>query len=143
MSGVRSPYPLVLMSRVALPRILAATVLAAAAAGCGSNTSAAAPGGGGRGRGRGGDIAPAPVVTAKVSQKDVPVDLAAIGNVEAYATISVRAQVTGVLMEVRLNEGDYVKASDHLFTIDPRPYQAQLQQAEANLTRDEALLNQA
>ena len=59
------------------------------ASACGSNTSAAAPGGGGGGRGRGGrggDGAAAPVVAAKVTERDVPVDLAAIGNVEAYAS---------------------------------------------------------
>src|SRR5262249_50772900 len=84
-----------------------------------------------------------PVVTGKVTQKDVPVDIAAIGNVEAYETVSVRSQVTGVVTEVLFREGDFVKANDHLFTIDPRPYQAMLDQAVANLTRDEALLGQA
>src|SRR5438067_1058723 len=143
MSGVRSPYPLVLMSRVAWPRILAAAVLAAAAAGCSSNTSAAGPGGGGRGRGRGGDSGPAPVVTAKVSQKDVPVDLAAIGNVEAYATISVRAQVTGQLQEIAFQEGDGVRKGQQLFALDRRPFEATLAQADANFTRDKALLAQA
>jgi len=77
--------------------IAAAGATALAGAACGSNTSAAGPGGGGRGRGRGGDGAAAPVVTSKVTAKDVPVDLAAIGNVEAYASISLRSQVTGVV----------------------------------------------
>src|SRR5438094_32089 len=70
--------------------------IAVASAACGSNTSAAGPGGGGGGGrrgGRGGDSGPAPVVTTKVTEKDVPIDLAAIGNVEAYATISIRSQV--------------------------------------------------
>jgi len=72
---------------------LAAGASFVVAAACGSNTSAAGPGGGGgRGRGRGGDGGAAPIVTAKVATKDVPVDLAAIGNVEAYATISVRSR---------------------------------------------------
>jgi multidrug efflux system membrane fusion protein len=84
-----------------------------------------------------------PVVTATVIQRDVPVDIAAIGNVEAYTSISVRSQVTGQLNEVGFREGDFVKKGDKLFTIDPRAYQAQLEQAEANLKRDEALLNQA
>ena len=110
--------------------------------GCGS--SAAAPPGGGRGRGRGrGEGGTVPVVMAKVTERDVPVDLAAIGNVEAYETVSIRSQVTGVVNEVLFREGDFVKAADHLFTIDPRPYQAQLEQAQANLLRDEALLAQA
>jgi len=82
-------------------------------------------------------------VTAKVSQKDVPVDLAAIGNVEAYATISVRAQVTGQLQEVAFQEGDVVRKGQQLFALDRRPFEAALAQADANLTRDKALLAQA
>jgi multidrug efflux system membrane fusion protein len=93
---------------------------------------------------RGGDAGGAvPVVTAPVSQRDVPVDIAAIGNVEAFSTISVRAQVTGQLTEVRFREGDFVKKGSHLFTIDSRPFQAAVVQADANLTRDKALLAQA
>ena len=103
----------------------------------------AAPGGGaGGGRGgRGG--AAAPVVTAIATRKDVPVEIAAIGNVEAYTTISVRSQVTGQLQQALFQEGDFVKKGDQLFSIDPRAFQAQLQQAEANLVRDKALVNQA
>jgi multidrug efflux system membrane fusion protein len=78
-----------------------------------------------------------------VVQKDVPVDLASIGNVEAFSTISIRSQITGTLQDARFHEGDFVKAGQLLFTIDPRPYQAALDQAEANLTRDKALLVQA
>ncbi|HVW03368.1 MAG TPA: efflux RND transporter periplasmic adaptor subunit [Vicinamibacterales bacterium] len=78
-----------------------------------------------------------------VLQKDVPVDIAAIGNVEAYSTISVRSQVSGVITEVKVDEGSFVKAGDHLLTIDQRPYEAALAQAEANFTRDQALLTQA
>ena len=144
MSGVNSPYPLVLMSRVAWAGILAAAVAAFATTACG-NTSAAGPGGGGGrgGRGRGGDSGPAPVVTAKVSQKDVPIDLAAIGNVEAYATISVRSQVTGQLQDISFHEGDIVRKDQKLFELDRRPFEAALAMAEANLSRDRALLAQA
>jgi membrane fusion protein, multidrug efflux system len=94
---------------------------------------------GGRGRG---DSA-APVVVAKVVQKDVPVDVDGIGNVEAFDTINVRSQVTGELTDVLFREGDYVHKGDHLFSIDRRPFEAQLDQAQANLTRDQALLAQA
>jgi multidrug efflux system membrane fusion protein len=94
-------------------------------------------------RGRGGEGGAVPVVVAKVAAKDVPVDLEGIGNVEAYSIISVRAQVTGQLTEIRFREGDFVRKADHLFTIDPRPFQAQVDQAEANLKRDRALLDQA
>ena len=123
----------------------AIAVSALGAAGCGSPSSAASPGGGGGGRGgRGGNGAgPVPVVVGRVGQKDIPVDLAAIGNVEAFSTISVRAQVTGTLQDVRFQEGDFVKTGQLLFTIDPRPYQASLDQAQANLMRDKALLVQA
>jgi len=123
---------------------------ALAAGACTSGTSAETPnagGGGGRGgrggRGRGGDSGPAPVVTAKAAEKDVPVDIAAIGNVEAYATISVRSQVTGQLTEIGFQEGDFVKQGQQLFALDRRPFDAALAMAEANLTRDKALMAQA
>jgi membrane fusion protein, multidrug efflux system len=99
--------------------------------------------GGGRGRGGGGDGGAVPVTTAAVQQRDVPVEVAAIGNVEALETVSVRSQVTGVVTEVLFHEGDFVKKGDHLFTIDRRPYEAMLEQAGANLSRDRALLAQA
>jgi len=124
--------------------LFAAGATAVAGAACGSNTSAAGPGGGGgRGRGRGGDGAAAPVVAAKVASKDVPVDLAAIGNVEAFASISLRSQVTGVLEQLSFHEGDLVKQGQLLFTLDRRPFETALAMAEANLVRDRALLAQA
>ena len=123
--------------------IIAAGATAFASAACGSNTSAAGPGGGGRGRGRGGDGAAAPVVTSKVASKNVPVDLAAIGNVEAYASISLRSQVTGVLEQLSFHEGDLVKQGQLLFTLDRRPFEAAVAQADANLARDRALLAQS
>jgi membrane fusion protein, multidrug efflux system len=120
---------------------------AAAAGACSSTPSAAtrdAGGGGGRGgRGRGGDSGLAPVVTGKVGEKDVPIDIAAIGNVEASTTISVRSQVTGQLQDASFHEGDFVKQGQQLFLIDRRPFEAALAQAEANVTRDRALLAQS
>jgi len=119
-------------------RSICALLLAAfvGAAGCSSKTSAA-------GMRRGGDSGAVPVVTAKVTQRDVPVEIDAIGNVEPYVSVSVRAQITGLLTDVLFHEGDFVKKGDHLFTIDPRPFQAALQQADANHKRDLAALNQA
>jgi len=122
--------------------------------GCGSKTEADATAGRGSGGGRGGrgrgDSGPVPVVVATVMQKDVPVNIDVIGNVEAYSTISVKAQVGGQLTKVYFQEGDYVKKDDALFTIDPRPFQAQLSQAQAQLgqaqansARDSAALSQA
>src|SRR3954465_15824393 len=143
MAPVRPPYPVVPMRRIVCVHLLMIGA-AVASAGCGSNTSAAGPaGGGGRRRGRGGDGGAAPVVTTKVTEKDVPIDLAAIGNVEAYATISIRSQVTGQLQDIAFREGDFVKKGDQLFALDRRPFEAALAQAEANLTRDKALLAQA
>jgi len=84
-----------------------------------------------------------PVSVAQVGQKDVPLEVQVIGNVEAYATIQVKARVNGQLVAVHFREGDYVKKGDRLFSLDPRPFEAQLNQAEANLARDEAQLNLA
>jgi multidrug efflux system membrane fusion protein len=98
---------------------------------------------GGRGGGRGAAGGAQPVVTTKVTQRDVPVDIAAVGNVEAYSSVSVRSQVTGQLQEAFFHEGDIVKKGAKLFTIDARPLEGTLQQAQANLTRDQALLNQS
>jgi multidrug efflux system membrane fusion protein len=107
----------------------------------GSSGSSGGGGGGGRGRrGAGGDV---PVTIAQVVQKDVPVEVQVIGNVEAYSTISVKAQVGGQLTDVHFGEGDYVKKDSLLFDIDPRPLQASLDQAVANLKRDEAAVGQA
>src|SRR5689334_776171 len=132
--------------------ILAITALSAllmsGCSGTGASASGgAAPGGGapggggkgGRGRGGGGDV---PVTVAHVSTKNVPVEVQVIGNVEAYSTISVKAQVAGQLTNAYFHEGDFVKKGDLLFTIDPRPLQAALNQAEATLAKDQASLGQ-
>src|ERR1700728_3296488 len=115
-----------------LPSALALTL-----GGC-SNSSAKA-----NGRGRPGEGGPVPVVVATVSQRDVPINVDVIGNVEAYSTITVKAQVGGELTKVSFHEGDSVKKGDLLFTIDGRPYEAQLSQAQANSARDTAALSQA
>ena len=80
-----------------------------------------------------------PVLVAKATQKAMPVQLTAIGNVEAYSTVSVRAQVQGQLLEVHFQEGDFVHKDQLLFTIDPRPYEAALAQVQATLARDKAV----
>jgi len=84
-----------------------------------------------------------PVTVTTVTMRDVPIEVQVIGNVEAYSTITVKAQVGGELTRVYFREGDYVNAGDPLFTIDSRPLQAQLNEAEANLARDEAQSGQA
>jgi len=110
------------------------------------NTQAAAPGGGGTGKGggrRGGMGGDVPVTVAKAIEKNVPVEIQVIGNVEAYSTISVKAQVAGQLTNQFFHEGDYVRKGDPLFTIDQRPLEAALNQAKANLAKDEAALGQS
>jgi membrane fusion protein, multidrug efflux system len=84
-----------------------------------------------------------PVAVAPVAQETVPMRLAAIGNVEAYQTVALKARVDGQIVEVNFREGAAVKKGDVLFRIDPRPYQAALRQAEANALRDSAARNQA
>jgi membrane fusion protein, multidrug efflux system len=125
-------------------RLILLISVAAAVTACSSSNGAeaegpAAAGGGGRGgRGRGGGGGPVPVVTAKVVQKAVPVNIPAVGTVEATATVQVRAQVTGQLSAVRFSEGQDVRKGQPLFGIDPRPFQTALAQAEAVLARDTA-----
>ncbi len=79
-----------------------------------------------------------PVTVARVEQQTIPVRLNAIGNVEAYATVAVKARVDGQILEVNFREGQPVKKGEVLFRIDPRPFQAALRQAEANALRDRA-----
>ena len=79
-----------------------------------------------------------PVVVETATRKTVSLTLRAIGNVETIDTVTVRPLVGGELVGVHFREGTDVRAGDVLFTIDPRPYEAALHQAEANLARDEA-----
>ncbi|HUJ12798.1 MAG TPA: efflux RND transporter periplasmic adaptor subunit [Thermoanaerobaculia bacterium] len=79
-----------------------------------------------------------PVTVAKVEQRNMPLQIQAIGSVLPVSTVSVRAQVNGELTRVWFREGEDVRKGQMLFTIDPRPYEASLQQAQANLARDEA-----
>lgn len=79
-----------------------------------------------------------PVTVAVAEQKNVPLQIRAIGRVEPLRNVEVHALVTGQLMSVLFHEGQDVHLGDRLFLIDPRPYQATLSQAEANLARDEA-----
>jgi multidrug efflux system membrane fusion protein len=85
---------------------------------------------------------PVPVTTAKATQQKVPVQIEAIGQVEALSTVSITAQVEGQLQEVHFSEGQDVEMGQRLFTIDPRPYKAALDQSLANLAKDQALLKE-
>ncbi len=84
-----------------------------------------------------------PVTAGTVIKKTVPVQVRAIGNVEAYSTVSVKSQIGGELIRVHFKEGQDVNKGDLLFTIDPRPYESALKQAEANLARDTTQLENA
>lgn len=121
---------------------LAVVVAVAAAVGLGSylivadgRTAKSAKEGG---KGKGGGGAAVPVTVARVLQETVPVRINAIGNVEAFSTVQVKARVDGQIIAVNVREGAAVKKGDVFFRIDPRPFEAALRQAEANALRDTA-----
>jgi multidrug efflux system membrane fusion protein len=88
-------------------------------------------------------LAAVPVVATTVSSKDVPIYLRGIGTVIAYNTDVVRSQIQGQLTQITFTEGQTVKAGDLLAQIDPRPYQAEIEQQTANRDRDNAQLMNA
>jgi len=90
-----------------------------------------------------GGAPPVPVTLAKVVRKPMPLELNAIGAVEPSSSVAVRAQITGELTSVNFKEGDDVQQGQVLFTLDRRPLEAALKQAEAALTRDQAQLANA
>jgi multidrug efflux system membrane fusion protein len=96
--------------------------------------------GGGQGRAGGRSREAVPVLVVTALQKSVPVQIRAVGNAEPFATVSVKSQVTGVLTKAHFKEGQDIKQGQLLFTIDPRPLEAAVKQAEANLARDNAQL---
>lgn len=79
-----------------------------------------------------------PVRVATAVEKDVPIQLRAIGTVAAYASVSIKSRIDGQVSDVHFREGQEVRKGDCLFTIDSRPFDAALRQAEANLARDRA-----
>jgi len=103
-------------------------------------------GNGGKGKGKKGKNAgggTVPVVVAKSSLKNVPIEIGVVGNVEAYSVVTVRAQTGGMLTKVNFQEGDYVKKDDLLFLIDRKPLDGQMKSAMANLQKSTALELQA
>lgn len=106
-----------------------------------SGTAAAAGGaraGRSERRGRRGRGDAVPVLTGAVAEQSVPQLLTAIGSVAAFATVAVKSRVDGQIFQAEFTEGQMVRKGDKLFQIDPRPFQVQLRQAQANLARDRA-----
>src|SRR5512135_915780 len=116
-------------SRLALIGIVSALAVAAACSSGGKNTGRAVPG--------------SPVSVAEAAAKDVPLDITAVGRVESIQTVAVKAQVGGEVTGVYFKEGQFVRKGDRLLTIDPRPFDIALRQAEAQLEKDRALLKNA
>jgi len=85
----------------------------------------------------------APVEVTKVIRKDAPYIIELAGNAETYQTADIKPQVTGQILSVNFDDGQHVKAGDLLYEIDPRPFQNQLQQAQANLLSDNYNLENA
>jgi membrane fusion protein, multidrug efflux system len=88
-------------------------------------------------------LPPTPVTIAKAQMRDIPLQVRQIGSVEPVAVIAVKAQINGELEQVLFKEGQDVKKGQQLFEIDPRPYQQALDQAQATLEKDTALVSQA
>ena len=81
---------------------------------------------------------PAPVVVANVEQRDIPLQIIGIGNVESYQTVQIRSQVNGQIQKIFFKEGDDVRQGQKLFELDKRPFEADLEKAIAQTKHDEA-----
>jgi multidrug efflux system membrane fusion protein len=110
-------------------------------AGAGAGRGQGGPGGGAGRGGRGGP--PTTVGVATATRADIPVVIDALGTVTAAATAIVRPQVSGVLQKINFSEGQQVREGQVLATIDPRPFQMSLLQAQGQRQRDEAQLESA
>jgi len=126
-------------SLLLVPAALTA-ILASVSCSGGEAVATTPPPGGGRG---GGQNPPVPITAVKAESKSVPLDVEAIGTVIAASTVAVRAQITGELMAVNFKEGDEVQQGQVMFELDKRPFEAAMQQAEAQLQKDIAQLANA
>lgn len=126
---------LISASRSPLPGLVAVVILAGTLAGCnGSDSQAKAKPG----------TAPAvPVLAAVAETKTMPLLLRAVGNVETESSVAIKSRVDGQIVKVRFRDGDDVAQGQVLFQIDPRPFETQLRQAEANLLKSQAQLEYA
>jgi multidrug efflux system membrane fusion protein len=88
-------------------------------------------------------VLPVPVSVATAELRDMPYYLTGLGSVTAYYTVSVKSRVDGQIVEVKFTEGQFVKEGELLAVIDPRPYEVQLEQTQAQLFKDQASLRDA
>lgn len=114
-----------------LSLLIASAVLTVVCAGCGSNAQQSF------------DRPPSPVQVSLAVSQDVPTYIDAIGKTVAREVVSIQPQVSGRIMKIHFTDGANVKRGQLLFTIDPRPFEASLKQAQANLSRSVALKKQA
>ncbi len=126
---------------IALIVVAAALLLALLIARNLQHKAPGAPPGGGRGAG--GQNGPVPVSVATAAYGDIQLRIPALGTVTPLATVTVRTQISGILQKIAFTEGQLVRQGDLIAQIDPRPYEAAVQQMQGNLTRDQALLADA
>ncbi len=118
------------IQRLRLPMLFAPLGAVLLMCGCGSKEQVQAASSGGR--------PAAPVVVANVEQRDIPIQIHAIGNVESYQTVFIRSQVNGQIQKIFFKEGEDVHQGQKLFELDKRPFQADLEKAASQLKRDQA-----
>ena len=127
---------------IALIVVAAALLLALLMARNLQHKAPGAPPGGGRGA-AGGQNGPVPVSVATAAYGDIQLRIPALGTVTPLATVTVRTQISGILQKIAFTEGQLVRQGDLIAQIDPRPYEAAVQQMQGNLARDQALLADA
>jgi membrane fusion protein, multidrug efflux system len=131
-SVIRFPFNLRMVTAVAL-------AVCASLSGCSSSNSSDAK----QQKAQAAAPRAASVAVAKVQQQDVPVYLVGLGSVTAFYTANIKSRVDGQIMRVNFQEGQTVKQGDLLILIDPRPFQVQLEQMQAQLFKDQATLRDA
>ena len=140
---VQDPEPQVKKKRSILPWILLLAIAGAATYFYPRLATLASPAVTKKG-GKGGEAGrPVPVVASLARRGDMPVYLNGLGSVLAFNTVTLRTRVDGQIMKVYFQEGQFVKEGDPLIEIDPKPFQVQLEMAEGQLARDQALLDNA
>ena len=133
--GAALHRPVVQKYYAGLSSLLALCALLVLAASCGGGDAKTAA--------RANVVLPVPVSVATAELRNMPYYLTGLGSVSAYYTVSVKSRVDGQIVEVKFKEGQFVKEGELLAVIDPRPYEVQLEQAQAQLFKDQASLRDA